>query len=332
MNEVLKHLQDEKVRFVRVLWCDNANVIRAKASSLSSAERSGGVVGISAAQQALPVMYDAVVQGSGLGPIGEVQLVPDWSTLQKLPYLPGYAQLVGDMTFQGQPWEHCPRTFLKGQISRLKDHGLEVQAAFENEFYLLQPGTATLVPADDTVFAAAHAMNRAGQFILDLTDALTAQGLEVESYYPESGPGQHELSVRYRPALAAADQQLVYRETVRAVAHHHGLIASFLPKIFADKAGSGCHLNLSLWQAGENVTGDPHTESRLSRVTEAFVAGILGHLRALCALTLPTPNSYRRIQPHVWAGAFTAWGFDNREATVRVFGGRLGRPAQTFRT
>lgn len=330
MSERIKQLREQGIHYVRVLWCDNANVIRAKATHIDVIEESGGAVGISVAQQALPVMYDAVVQGSGLGPVGEVQLVPDWETLHALPYLPGYAEVVGNMTVRGQPWEHCPRTFLKQQVARLAGHGLEVQAAFENEFFLLRPGHEQPVPADNTVFAAAQAMNGVGVLVLEMTDALTAQGLTVETYYPESGPGQHELAVRYRTALAAADQQLVYRETVRAVAARHGLIASFLPKIFSEKAGSGCHLNLSLWRGGENVTGDQQADSRLGLEAQAFIAGILAHLKGLCAITIPSPNSYRRIRPHFWAGAFTAWGYDNREAAVRVFAGGLDAPPKRF--
>lgn len=344
-------LRDQEISFVRVLWCDNANVIRAKAPHLRTVARSGGAVGISAAQQALPVMYDSVVPDSGLGPIGEVQLVPDWSTLHTLPYLPGYAQVIGDMRVKDQPWEHCPRDFLKRQIARLAARGLTVQAAFENEFFLLRPGKSGdtgssvgngmgMVPSDNTVFAAAHAMNATGGVILEIAAALAAQGLEVESYYPESGPGQHELPVRYRDALTAADQQLVYRETVRGVAARHGLVASFLPKVVADKAGSGCHLNLSLWRGGENVTGVAATgldalgtaleRSGLGSETEAFIAGLLEHLRALCALTIPSPNSYRRIRPHFWVGAFTAWGIDNREAAIRVFKGGTDAPPKRF--
>jgi len=330
MNEAVERLRQHEVRFVRVLWCDNANVIRTKAAHIDVVKEGGGAVGISAAQQALPVMYDAVVQSSGLGPVGEVQLVPDWDTLQVLPYLPGFAQAVGDMLVRGEPWEHCPRTFLKQQVTRLERHGLEVQAAFENEFFLLKPGDDGPIPADETVFAAAHAMNGVGPLVLELTDALTTQGLKVETYYPESGPGQHELAVRYRAALAAADQQLAYRETVRAVAARHGLIASFLPKIFPEKAGSGCHLNLSLWRGGENVTGDPQEASGLGPEAQAFIAGIHAHLKGLCALTLPSPNSYRRIRPHFWAGAFTAWGYDNREAAVRVFRGGMDAPPRRF--
>jgi glutamine synthetase len=194
-----------------------------------------------------------------------------------------------------------------------------LQSAFENEFFLLGRTTeGSLEPVDQTVFSATGSMNQNLQFINELTDALIAQGIHVEGYYPESGPGQQELNVRYVEATRAADQQVIYRETVRGVANRQGLIASFLPKIFEEKAGSGCHINFSLWRAEEDVTGDPRQPGGIGSETAAFIAGVLKHLPALCALTIPSKNSYRRLRPHCWAGAYRAWGTQNREAAVRV--------------
>jgi glutamine synthetase len=124
--------------------------------------------------------------------------------------------------------------------------------------------------------------------------------------------------VLYTHALGAADQQIAFRETVRAIALQHNLKASFLPKIFADKAGSGCHLHLSLWQDGQNLLPNLEADGGTSEVARRFIAGILHHLPALMALTTPSTNSYRRIRPHYWSGAFRCWGMDNREAAVRV--------------
>jgi glutamine synthetase len=166
--------------------------------------------------------------------------------------------------------------------------------------------------------------------IIDLADALIAQGLEVEGYYPESGPGQQEVNIRYAEAMRAADRQIVYRETVRGEATRHGLIASFLPKIFEDKAGSGCHINFSLWREGKNISGDSRQATAISPEAGTFIAGILDHLPALCALTIPSKTSYRRIQPNFWAGAFRAWGHQNREAAVRVCKNKQGTRASRF--
>jgi glutamine synthetase len=318
-SEILKSLDAAGVRFVRILWCDNANIIRGKAvhrGTLSEYLKHG--VGISAAQQAIPVMYDAPVPGSGLGPVGEVRLVPDWDTFTPLPYAPGHARVIGDMVKDGYPWNLCPRDFLKTMVAEAQREGLEVIAAFENEFYLLRQTPDGVVPADETVFASTLAMDLHQAVIDEIVEALVEQGMLVEQYYPESGPGQQEISVLYTHALGAADQQIAFRETVRAIALQHNLKASFLPKIFADKAGSGCHLHLSLWQDGQNLLPNLEADGGLSEVARRFIAGILHHLPALMALTTPSTNSYRRIRPHYWSGAFRCWGMDNREAAVRV--------------
>ena len=319
-KEIDKYLETEGIRFVRILWCDNANVIRAKAvhvGMLSDYLTRG--VGISAAQQGVPAMYDAPVAGSRLGAVGEVQLVPELSTLTPLPYAAGHARVMGNMFKGGDPWQLCPRTFLQAIAAEAEEEGLEVIAAFENEFYLLESTSdGSIVPADRTLFAATEAMDIHRDVIDDIAEALIAQGMLVEQYYPESGPGQQEISVLYTQALPAADQQIAFRETVKAIARQHHLKASFLPKIFGDRAGSGCHLHLSLWHRGENLLPDPNGILGLSETARAFIGGILHHQQALMAITTPSPNSYRRIVPHSWSGAFRCWGPDNREASVRV--------------
>jgi glutamine synthetase len=317
--ELIESLKANHVRFVRVLWCDNGNVIRAKAIHLGALPHHWQQgVGMGQAQQAVPAMYDAPAEGSNLGPVGEVRLIPDWSTVKVLPYAPGHARVLGDMMLNGEPWALCPRAFLRRMLAQAQQAGFALKAAFENEFYLVQPSPQGPIPTDDTVFAATVAMDRQQTVIDAITDSLIAQGIAVEQYYPESGPGQHEISVHYTDALAAADQQIAFRETVRGVACRHDLIASFLPKPFADKAGSGCHLHFSLWQGNRNCIPNPDHATGLSTVARQFMAGLLDHLPALMALTTPTPNSYRRLHPHCWAGAFRCWGPDNREAALRV--------------
>jgi glutamine synthetase len=161
-------------------------------------------------------------------------------------------------------------------------------------------------------------MDKARVVIDDMAEALSAQGIAVEMYYPESGPGQHELTVRFARGLAVADRQIAFRETIHAVALRHGLMASFLPKIFADKAGSGLHMHLSLWRGDNNLMPEIGGRWDLSDRARAFMAGVLAHLPALMALTTPSPNSYRRLKPHFWSGAFRCWGIDNREAALRL--------------
>lgn len=314
------------LRLVRFTYCDNANLIRAKAVPAARLEaflKAG--IGFSVAQQALPVTMDAVVAGSGLGPVGEVYLVPDPSTLTPLPFSPGQAIVLGDFeTAAGEPWAHCPRTFLARQIEALRAEGFTAQAAFESEFYLFRQAGEAWLPADDTTFAAGQAYDLAHPVLMDLVAALDAMGLAVHLVYPESGPGQLEVSIHHAEGVAAADRQVLFREAVRGVAARHGLRASFAPKPVPAAAGSGCHLHLSLWQRRRSAFADPKDPLGLSRTAYHFIGGVLEHLPALAAITLPSVNSYQRLKPHVWAGAFACYGPENREAAVRVITPRHG--------
>ncbi len=308
------------IQYIRFIWCDNAGIIRAKAVHTAFIEDylNGGGVGIAAAQQALPAMYDALAPGSGLTPAGEVHMRADWPTMTPLPYAAGHARVFADIYDGERPWSHCPRGFLRRVLARAAEQGWRFQAAFENEFYLLETRGEEPTPVDPTVFAQTYALDQMAIVLEEITAALEAQGVVPEMIYAESGPGQFEMPVRYADALTAADQQVIFRETVRAVASQHDLVASFMPKIFEDKAGNGAHLHISLWRDGENRVADPQRPEALSAEAQAFVAGILHHLPALMAITVPSPNSYRRIRPRFWSGAFTCWGYGNREAAVRV--------------
>lgn len=330
------YISESEPCFIRVLWCDNANIIRAKAVCVDSVKDQEISVGISRGQQGVPVMYDGVVEGCGLDPVGEITLKGDMSTLTPIPYVPGHTRVMGDMFHEGKVWGNCPRGFLKKMMATLQEEGLEVKAAFENEFYLLTHddegkrdnnngktnkntnNNISTKPSEFTSFASTYSMDLNHHIISDIVEALIAQNITVEQYYPESGPGQHEITIQYSDALSAADNQIVFRETVKAIASKHGLQASFLPKIFPDTAGNGCHLHLSLWQNDKNILHDPEANYGLSKTGEQFIAGILHHLPSLMAITTPIPRSYRRIRPHMWSGAFQVWGFNNREAAIRV--------------
>jgi glutamine synthetase len=133
-------------------------------------------------------------------------------------------------------------------------------------------------------------MTTAALVMDDMVAALEAQGIQVEQYYPSSATGSRSCPSVTRPALAAADRQVFYRETVRAVAYRHGLYASLAPKPFPDQAGNGSHVHWSLWdRAGRrNLTHDPEGRFGVSRLGYHFIAGVLEHLPALLALTCPS--------------------------------------------
>src|SRR5207247_2771805 len=197
----------------------------------------------------------------------------------------------------------------------------DLHASFEAEFSLAQRGAAgEYIPFDSTLCFSSIAMTMAAGFVDDLVAALEAQGMTVEQYYPELAHGQHEISIAHSEALRAADNHIRLRETIRSVAWNHQLYASLAPKPWPDAAGNGAHIHFSLWDAEANWNRfhDPSAPDLLSTDARAFIAGVLAHLPGLCGLTAPSFNSYHRIVPQYWAGAFVCWGHAIREAPVRV--------------
>jgi glutamine synthetase len=315
------------VRLVRFLYCGSDGVIRGKACHtkfLDSYLASG--IGLTVAMQSFN-MLDQLAPEGAFGPVGEIRLVPDVRTFAVLPYVPKSARLLCDMhTLDGEPWGACPRSFLKRTIERGRRAGLELQATFENEFTLARRDGDGYVPLDRSPCFSTIGMDSATPVMIEVIEALTAQGVDPEQYYAELGPGQQELPVRFADALRAADNQITVRETARGVALKHGLLASFAPKPFPGEAGNGSHIHFSLWRArdGQNHFHDPRGRYGLSDAGYAFIGGVLAHLPALVALTAPSVNSYRRLQPRFWSSAYTAWGPDNREAAIRVPSKRRG--------
>ncbi|MEK8018957.1 MAG: glutamine synthetase family protein [Candidatus Parabeggiatoa sp.] len=315
---IITFLEQADIKFIRFVWCSNNNVIRAKAvhKNRLDAYLTDGV-NICPTQQAVSIFDGDEVVGSGIARCQDVRLLPDWDTLRLLPYALGHASVMAELFKEGKPWPCCPRHFLKRMIAAATDQGLEIMGAFENEFFLLKSSEAQ--STDQNIFSGlTYSMDLQHKLINDITDALIAQGVQVELYYPESGPGHQEISVLYTKALSAADQQILFRQTVKAIAYQHKLIASFIPKLFSEFDGSGAHLHLSLWQNGKNIVPDCETAGQLSERAKCFMAGLLHHLPALMALIAPTTNSYRRIQAHLSSGAFVCWGFNNRDAAIRV--------------
>jgi glutamine synthetase len=277
-------------------------------------------IGLTVAMQAMNNL-DQLQPVEGMGPVGEIRLVPDPSTFRVLPYAPRLgAMLVDHVRLDGSPAPVCQRSFLKRMEARLGEHGARLEVAFENEFSLATVVDGAFVPIDSGLCFSTISATAAQEFVDELAAALDEQEIGLEQYYSELGHGQHEISTPHAPALRAADEQLLVRETIRGVAARHGFVASLAPKPWPENAGNGCHIHFSLWDAdgSRNRFHDGSAADGLSAEARSFVAGVLVHLPALCALTAPSFNSYRRIVPRYWAGAFICWGHDNREAPVRV--------------
>jgi glutamine synthetase len=329
--KVAAQAQADEVSLVWFLYADHGGIIRGKAASAEVLPaRMVTGIGHTVAMMAMS-MLDHLQPVEGMGPVGEVRIMPDPATFVTLPYAPGAAAMVADLVQpDGGPWDACARTYLKQAIAELAGQGYVAAAAFEPEFTLgrreASPdgGPDRLVPVDDSLCYSATGFHLAHDYAVELQRALQAQGMQVENYYPELGHGQQEMSVRHADALRAADSHVLYRETVRGIAFRRGMWASLAPKPIADQAGNGCHLHLSLrergpdGQPGEPVFYDGTDRYRLSETGYHFIGGLLAHLPALVALTCGSVNSYRRLAPQMWSSAYTVYGMDNREAAVRI--------------
>jgi glutamine synthetase len=249
-----------------------------------------------------------------------MRLHPDPATFRLLPYAPRTAAMLADMVdHAGAPEATCPRHFLRRMEAALGAAGLALRAGFENEYVLARAGADGWEPIDRTPCFSAIGAAAAQEHTDALLEVLEGQSIEVEGCHAEGGWGQNEVALAPRPGLRAADEQILVREALRGVAGQLGLVASLAPKPFPEAAGSGLHVHLSLLAPdGRNAFADPDDPDGISQTARSFIAGLLAHLPALCALTAPSAGSYRRLVPRAWAGAWRCWGHDNREAAVRA--------------
>ncbi|TME13474.1 MAG: glutamine synthetase [Chloroflexi bacterium] len=322
-EEIVRTAEEQGIQLVRFLYCDNGGVIRGKSTHVGAlARRITSGIGLVKGMQSFTSL-DSLAPDATYGPVGEIRLVPDPDTFVILPYAPRSGQMIANMVeLDHQPWALDPRHFLQRMVAAAGAQGLAFDAAFENEFFLAYRRDDGFVPVDRSLCFSGIGMESTEPVIQDIIAALTDQGLTVELSHPELGWGQQELSIRHAPALRAADNQVTYRQTVRGVAAQHGMVASLAPKPWADQAGSGAHLHWSIWNTDHSsnvlADSDPGAVGGLSELGRHAVGGLLEHMPGLLGLTTPSTNSFRRLQPHFWSSAYTAWGIENREAAVRV--------------
>ncbi|HUW87201.1 MAG TPA: glutamine synthetase family protein [Candidatus Paceibacterota bacterium] len=336
IQEVVAAAQRSGVKLIRFEYCDLSGVARTKAIHVAQLEHKL-LEGVSLTRAQMSInMLEQMVHVGGMEPVGEIRLVPDLETFSVLPWVPASASVLCDQLGHDRlDWGVCPRSYLKSVIDRAANLGLSVQATFENEYYLAREQDGRYVPFDfpdhaPVYSAIGHDLN--AEIMVETVGALEAQGIVVEQAINEFGAGQHEISIRHTDALGAADNQMKFRDTIRGVALRHGLFASFAAKPYPDQIGSGAHVHFSLWDlAGKrSLLYDKTAKHGLSTLGRHFIAGIAEHLPALVALTVPSYNSYRRLQPGSWASATTAWGFDNKEAALRVCSPFYQREEQSY--
>src|ERR687889_1794786 len=301
----------EGTLWVRFVFVDHAGIPKTKAVYRDSfIERARAGVGLAKGVLALDPS-GALHSESGLSPVGEARLVPDFSSLTPLPFARGQAMVCCDMTEPDArtPWDGCPRGALRRVLGRLATWGYRSIASYEAEFYLRGPDG----PLDRTPYAGTFALTAAAEFVAELAEALEEMGIQPEQCHAEVGQGNLELSVGEDEALAAADKRVMVLEAIRGVAYRMGLGTTMAPKPYLEGAGNGHHLHVSLYEDYAPVLFD--TSGALSGRGSGFVAGILEHLPAVMAFSAPSPNSYQRLAPGMWSSAYAAYGLDRHPTT-----------------
>jgi glutamine synthetase len=321
-------LSEAGVKAVMLSLIDNAGMHRVKCiplERLADAVTSGVGLATLVSVWLVHDLFAATMAVDPDEPSADLRLIPDLSACAPLAAQPGWAWCPVDQFDQeGQPWGACSRLFLKGMVARLAERGVTLRGAFELEWFVGIDGDPDPIPLNRGPAYSAIATTSA-PFLLDLVDALTAEGIAVQQFHPEYSPGQFEMSIGPMDALEAADATVLFRQTIRGVTASHGLVTSFSPKVSAQALGNGAHLHFSLWNRETvNLLAGGSAVLGMHEAGESFVAGVLDELPALLAVTAPSVVSYLRLKPGVSSGAYRAWGRENREAALRFITGMVG--------
>jgi glutamine synthetase len=277
----------------------------------------------------------AAIDGLGQSPSDdELSLRPDLDAITILPWQPNVAWAPGYLHLHGSPYPMCSRTVLKRQIDRAAELGLAFNLGIETEFFLVRDGEDGIAPANPR-----DRLPRAAYDVAELLDALpllrelighmNGLGWDVHSFDHEDANSQFEFDFSYTNALGMADRFVLWRLMTKLVARRHGLQATFMPKPYGDRTGNGGHFNMSLADlaTGANLfeaTDDDPRGANVSPLAYNFIAGVLAHAPAICAVACPTVNSYKRLVKSgsmtgfTWAPVFVSYGSNNRTHMLRI--------------
>jgi len=312
-REALKRLQDENVDFLLLWFTDIEGHLKSFAVTPSEVEEA---------------LNDGMgFDGSsitGFNAIEESDMVaiPDPSTFQLMPAREGeikMARMICDIvTPDGKPYEGDPRYVLRRALERMRALGFDTfNVGPELEYFLFEndKGTETL---DEGGYFAMTTLDAASGLRQETVHALESMGIPIEYVHHEVGPSQHEIDMRFAPALEMADHTVTYRLIVKEIAKKAGYHATFMPKPIFGENGSGMHTHQSLFSDGRNAFFDGDDRWHLSAAGKAFIAGQLRHAREIAGIFAQWVNSYKRLVPGYEAPVYVAWSQRNRSALIRI--------------
>ena len=265
---------------------------------------------------------------------GDMAMIPDLSTLRLVPWLPGTALVMADLTWLDErPVDPAPREILKKQISRLAQKGLVPYVGTELEFIVFDnsyrdawsKGYVGLTPASDyNIDYALLASTRMEPLLRDIRLSMEGAGLYCEGVKGECNLGQQEIAFRYEDALTTCDNHSIYKNGAKEIADKHGKSLTFMAK-FNEREGNSCHIHISFRGTdGSAVFADDADSLGMSKMFRHFLAGQLKTMRELTLFFAPNINSYKRFVDGSFAPTAVAWGLDNRTCSLRVVGHGLG--------
>jgi len=310
----------EGIRYFLISFVDLFGTMRAKivpASAIDQVAKSGaGFAGFA-------VWYDLTPADP------DVLATPEVASLVRLPWKPEVAWIASDLAMDGKDVAQNPRQVLKRVIAEAAKEGFEFKTGVECEYFLIAPDGQSISDAADHQAKPCYdqqALMRRYDIVAEICDAMVTLGWKPYQNDHEDANGQFEMNWEYDTALVTADRHAFFKFMVRSIAEKHGLRATFMPKPFANLTGSGCHMHASLWSTadGRNLFADANGELGLSETAYHFIGGVLQHAEALCAITNPTVNSYKRINAPptlsgaTWSPNTATYAGNNRTHMIRI--------------
>ena len=315
-EDIIRLVREKNVQFIRMQFTDIFGQLKNVAVPASQVEKA--VDG--------QIMFDgSSIEGYTRIEESDQYLRPDLDTFAVLPWNQEYgicARLICDVyNPDGAPFAGDPRGILRKVLQDAVEMGYSFNVGPECEFFLFKTdseGKPTTKTNDEVSYFDQGPLDT-GEFTRrKICLALQEIGFEIEASHHECAAGQHEIDFKYADALRAADNIMTFKLGVKTMAQKDNLHATFMPKPVFGAAGNGMHINMSLFKDGQNAFYDEKDARRLSKVAYQFIAGILAHIDAICAVTNPLVNSYKRLVPGYEAPCYTSWSTGNRSALIRV--------------
>lgn len=316
-EDVIRLVKEQDVQFIRLQFTDIFGTLKNVAITAGQLEKALDN----------KCMFDgSSIEGFVRIEESDMYLRPDTNTFVVFPWRPQtgkVARLICDVyNPDGSPFAGDPRYVLRKTIEKAANMGYDTfNVGPECEFFLFltdSEGNPTTITHDNAGYFDLGPVDLGENARRDMCLALEEMGFEVEASHHEVAPGQHEIDFKYTDALTAADAILTFKLVVKTIAQRHGLHATFMPKPIFGIAGSGMHVNISLFKNGKNIFFDEKDPLQLSQEAYWFIGGLMKNMRSMAALTNPLVNSYKRLVPGYEAPVYIAWSARNRSPLIRI--------------